>query len=139
MNWLFYTSALGWLATLLLATGTLLPYLLRRTVLSEWLGTARGTRPYLQRMWAHYWAGYLLFPMALAHAWIPMRAGNARGANFAGLWIGTISLMLLFLQTVLGLSLKSQGLTGRSRIRQVHWWIMLAVALTAGVHIWLNS
>jgi hypothetical protein len=139
MNPFFYTGALGWFATILVATETLLPYLLRRTTLSEWSGTADRAGPYLQRMWGHYWIGYLLLPMAFVHAWIPMRAGQSRGANVLGLWIATASFLLLFLQAVLGLVLKGTTVHNCKRARRIHYWTMMGIVLTVAAHIWLNG
>jgi hypothetical protein len=139
VNTFFYTSTLGWLASILLGAGILLPYLLRRTALSQWLGTARSEKPYLQRMWAHYCIGYLVALLALMHAWIPMQAGGARGANMAGLWIATVSLILLFLQSVLGLGLKANVSPDRQCNRRIHYWVMLGIVLTVAAHIWLNG
>jgi hypothetical protein len=139
VNTLFYTSALGWLTSILLGAGILLPYLLRRTTLSQWLGTVRSDGPYLQRMWAHYWMGYLVAPLALLHAWIPMQARGARGANMAGLWTATVSLVLLFFQIVLGLGLRANAPPDRQRNRRIHYWVMLGIVVTVTAHIWLNG
>ncbi|MGB8324708.1 MAG: hypothetical protein WCE52_17250 [Candidatus Acidiferrum sp.] len=139
MNTFFYTSTLGWLATIMLGAGILIPYLLRRTALSQFLGTAHSEQPYLQRMWAHYWIGYLVAPLALLHAWIPMQAGGARGANVAGLWIATVSLVLLFAQIVLGLGLKATVSSDRQHNRRIHYWVMAAIVATVAAHIWLNG
>lgn len=134
----FCTSVLGWLACILVGVESLLPYLLRRTAFSQKLGTSDCTRPYLARMWAHYWIGYLLFPLASVHAWIPMAAGNARGANILGLWLATASLLLLFLQLLLGLALRSAKPIARRKIRPIHYWMMTAIAVTVVAHISLN-
>ena len=139
MNTFFYASTLGWLATITLGAGILAPYLLRRTALSQWLGTACSRKPYLQRMWAHYWIGYLVALLALMHAWIPMQAGGARGANMAGLWIATASLVLLFSQIVLGLGLKANASSDRQRNRRIHYWVMLGIVVAVAAHIWLNG
>jgi hypothetical protein len=139
VNTFFYTSTLGWLASILLGAGILLPYLLRRTALSQRLGTEQSEKPYLRRMWAHYCIGYLVAPLALLHAWIPMQAGGAHGANMAGLWIATASLVLLFLQIVLGLGLKAATSLDRQRDRRIHYWVMLGIVATAAAHVWLNG
>jgi heme/copper-type cytochrome/quinol oxidase subunit 4 len=139
VNTFFYTNTLGWLASILLGAGIVMPYLLRRTVLSQWLGISRSDKPYLQRMWAHYWIGYVVAPLALVHAWIPMQAGGARGVNMAGLWIATVSLVLLFLQIVLGLGLKANASPDRRRNRRIHYWTMLGIVVTVAGHIWLNG
>jgi hypothetical protein len=135
----FFTSASGWIATLLIAAEILLPYLLRRSWLSERLGVAEGfAKPYLVRMWPHYWAGYALLAISFAHAWVPMRAGYARGANAAGLWIATATLGGLLLQAALGLGLKDPKLQVRTGMRRSHYWLMVAIGAGVMAHIALN-
>lgn len=136
----FFTSASGWIATLLVAAEVLLPYLLRRSRLSSWLGMAEGfAQPYLVRMRPHYWAGYGLLALVLAHAWIPMQAGYARQANAMGLWIATAALVALLLQAVLGITLQDARLTVRAAVRRWHYWLMVAIAGGVAAHIWLNG
>ena len=141
MNSFFYASALGWLASIFFACESVLPYLLRTSALSRWLGIAGGggTKPYFARMRAHYWIGYALFPMALVHAWIPMARGGARGANMTGLWLATGALLLLLFQLVLGLSLRRVHLPERTKVRRMHYWLMVAIAASVLAHIWLNG
>jgi hypothetical protein len=140
MSAFFYTSASGWIASILIGMEILLPYLLRRTRLSESLGIAEGySGPYLQRMWPHYWTGYLLLTLSIAHAWVPMRAGHMSRANMAGLSFASAALCLLLLQVALGLVLQNPMLQARKPIRGWHYWMMIALALCVTVHVWLNS
>lgn len=139
MNSFFYTSASGWIAYILTAVEILLPYLLRRSRLSEWLGIAAGNiKPYLQRMWPHYWAGYALVILSVVHAWIPMSGGHMGSANRTGLSIGTLALCLLLLQLLLGLVLQEANLESRALTRRWHYWIMLGLGFTATVHVWMS-
>ena len=139
MNSFFYTSATGRIALILIGLEILLPYLLRRTHLSESLGIAQSyTRPYLQRMWPHYWAGYLLLILSLAHAWIPMAAGRMPTTSLTGLWLATLALALLFFQLFLGLTLQTAGETRRF-LRVAHFWTMLVVSVPVLAHVYLNS
>ena len=139
MDLFFVSGLLGWVASTLLGIESLLPYLLRRTKFSEWLGTSDPTKPYLQRMRIHFWLGYALLPLALLHAWLPMAAGRARGANMLGLWLATAALVLLFVQLGFGLSRRGANPAHRSAIRVTHFWTMTAIAAAAAVHIWLNG
>lgn len=140
MRWYFFTSASGWIATILIAMEILLPYLLRRSRLSEWLGMAEGfSRPYLQRMRPHYWAGYALLVLSMAHAWVPMQAGFARRANVIGLWIATLALCALLLQALLGLVLQDSKLQLRALTRRWHFWLMVVIGITVALHVWLNG
>jgi hypothetical protein len=137
MNSFFYTSASGWLATILIGVEIMLPYLLRRTRLSESLGIAQEhQRPYLQRMWPHYWAGYLLLGLAFFHAWIPMASGRMPKTSLTGLWLATFALGLLFLQILIGLTLRSG--VSRGFLRAVHFWTMLGIGVLVLSHVWLN-
>jgi len=139
MNSFFYISATGWIASILIGVGTLLSYLLRRTRLSERLGIAPDKeKPYLQRMWPHYWAGYLLAALALAHAWIPMSAGRMPSTSMTGLWLATVALGLVFLQILFGLSLQ-QARETRRILRVAHFWTMLLISALVLLHLGLNS
>ena len=136
----FFTSASGWIAAILMAMETLLPYLLRRSPLSERLGIAEGfATPYLRRMRPHYWAGYALVALSVAHAWVPMQAGYARRANAAGLWIATLALLALLLQAMLGLLLQDPKLELRALLRRWHFWLMVMISAGVALHIWLNG
>jgi hypothetical protein len=140
MNSFFYASATGWIATILVGVEVLLPYLLRRTLLSERLDIAQNqAKPYLQRMWPHYWAGYLLAALALAHAWIPMSAaGRMARTNLAGLWLATVALGLIFLQILFGLFLQ-QARETRRILRVTHFWTMLLISALVLLHMGLNG
>lgn len=136
----FFTSASGWIATILIATEILLPYLLRRSRLSELLGIAAGfTKPYLHRMRPHYWAGYTLLVLSMAHAWMPMQAGYAKRVNAIGLWIATLALCALLLQALLGLVLQDAKLQFRVLTRRSHFWLMVVIAAAVVLHVWLNG
>jgi hypothetical protein len=113
---------------------------LRPSRLSRWLRIEPDrSRSYLQRMTAHYWVGYFLVPLTLLHAWIPMKSGEARGANLFGLWAAMIALGLLLLQIVLGLLLKNPTLNPRHQVRRWHYFAMIGVVVLLGIHLWLNS
>jgi hypothetical protein len=140
MYYFFFTSALGWLATLLLAAQIVLPYLLRPSRLSRWLGVARQRgSTYLRRLLPHFWIGYLLLVLAAAHAWIPMQTGYMVRADSTGLWFASVAFLLLVLQTLLGRKLREQPLPSRSRIRGWHFWFMLALAFSVVAHVFLNA
>ena len=140
MNSFFYTSASGWIASILMGAEILFPYLLRRTRLSELLGiVSRDGRPYLQRMRPHYWAGYVLVALSIVHAWVPMQAGHMRRANMSGLGFATGALLLLLFQAALGLALQDAKLPDRARFRSWHYWTMMTVVLCVAAHIWLSA
>jgi len=140
MNSFFYTSATGWIASILIGVEVLLPYLLRRTQLSQRMGIAQDQeKPYLQRMWPHYWAGYLLAALAMAHAWIPMSAGGHMArTSLTGLWLATVALGLVFLQILLGLFLQ-QARETRRILRVTHFWTMLLISALVALHLGLNG
>lgn len=139
MNSFFYTSATGWIASILVGVEVLLPYLLRRTRLSAGLGIAPDQqKPHLQRMWPHYWAGYLLAALAFAHAWIPMSAGRMPSTSLTGLWLATLALGLVFLQILFGLFLQ-QAREARRLLRVTHFWTMLLISALVLLHLGLNG
>jgi hypothetical protein len=139
MNSFFYTSATGWIASILIGVEALLPYLLRRTRLSERLGiTHDHQQPYLQRMWPHYWAGCLIAALAFAHAWIPMSAGRMPSTSLTGLWLATGALGLVFLQILFGLFLQ-QARETRRILRVTHFWTMLVISALVLLHLGLNG
>lgn len=141
MRAVFITSISGWIACVLIGLEILLPYLFRKNRLSVWLGTASGgnSAPYLKRLWPHYWLGYLLLLLGLVHTVVPMQAGNLRQWNITGLWIAAGGLLLMLLQSVLGLWLQDSNLIGRSLMRSWHYWLMFGIVLLVGVHVWLNG
>jgi uncharacterized membrane protein len=135
------TSITGWIASVLIGLEVLLPYLLRRNRLSNWLGTAKiGARsPYLKRMWPHYWLGYLLLLLSLIHSVIPLQAVALRGLNATGLWLATAGLLFLLVQSAIGLWLQDPSLTARATMRSWHYWLMFGVAILVSFHVWLNG
>ena len=134
----FAMSASGWAAVPLVGIEILLPYLLRRTALSSWLGLADYSRPYLNRMWPHYWIGYLLLTLGTAHGWLAMSPGRMAGINLAGAWFATAAWFLMLTQLVLGLYLQAPG-PKRTSLRAWHYWVMMALVVCLGLHIWLNG
>ena len=96
-------------------------------------------QPYLARMWPHYWRGYLLLVLGAVHSALPMRQGGLRGQNMTGIWLGTLGLAALLLQTVLGLYLQDTALSERRTMRSWHYWLMFLVVLTVSMHVWLNG
>jgi hypothetical protein len=136
------TSVTGWIAFVLIGMEMLFPYLVRRNWLSDRLGTARiaADRPYLYRMWPHYWFGYLLLLLSVIHTVLPLQSiGGLRGVNTAGLWLATIGLVFLLLQSLLGLFLQDRKLPDRKQVRGWHYWLMFGVAALVGLHVWLNG
>ena len=140
MQALFATSASGWILVVLTATTVALPFVLRRRAYSGALGLADAHGvPYLRRMRPHYWLGFLIVGMTLAHAVAPMEAGFARSANALGLYLATGALFLLFGQVLLGLSLRRPDVSRRRDLRQWHFWVMVGIVTLGLGHIALNS
>ena len=103
MRTLIFTSLSGWVLLALVAFTTMLPYLLR-------IGTGRltdGTRSFTYDLRPHYWLAYAIALISFAHVWIPMSAGSARRLNATGLYAATGGWFLIFIQIVLGRSLRS--------------------------------
>lgn len=133
-------SATGRIALILLGVDIFLPYLLRRSRLSQLLGLAGNYNvKYLGRLWPHYWCGYLLLFFSAAHVWTSMQAGGMKRAVLAGLWFATIALCLMLVQVALGLLLQDSRLQPRKPILSFHFWIMCALVLFVAAHLWLNG
>jgi cytochrome b561 len=124
------TALSGWIAFLLFAAALALPYLLRRSRASS--------TPFLKRLWPHYWIGYALPEVAFVHAWLPMRTGNLRGINMAGIWIATAALLLIVWQVAVGLLLRNPLHSSRRFLRTIHFWSMALLAGLIVAHIALN-
>lgn len=135
----FVTALSGWMATIGIALGTLLPYLLRRTVLSKRLGLDLvNNHPYLRRMWPHYWVGYSVAGLSTVHAWLPMSAGHVR-TSATGLWMATVALGLVWLQLSIGLTLRrSLPPSDRKALRFWHFWGMFTIAGLVALHVRIN-
>jgi len=130
MNDYLQTAFSGWAGVMLFGSGLAMPYLLRRMPKTK--------LPYLQRMWPHYWLGYLAFFVSFAHAWFAMRGGNMRGINSAGVWIATVALLVILWQIAVGLMLKNPTQSSRVALRRLHFWTMALVAGLIVLHIALN-
>jgi cytochrome b561 len=124
------TALSGWIAFLLFAAALALPYLLRRSRASS--------RPFLKRLWPHYWIGYALPGIAFVHAWLPMRTGNLRGMNMAGIWLATAALLLIVWQVAVGCLLRNPLQSSRRFLRAIHFWSMALLAGLIVAHIALN-
>ena len=135
----FLSSATGWIAVILTAFEIVLPYLLRRAALGRAPSQPQNhSSTYLVRMWPHYWVGYLLVTLSLAHASAVM-GGPVGRVNAEGLWAATGALFLLFLQVLLGLYLQNGSAPRRRLVLRCHFWVMTTFAALLALHIWLNA
>lgn len=119
----------GWAGVLMFASTFCLPFFMRRM---------RSKKPYLKRLWPHYWLGYALLAAALTHAWMSMRRGDMRGLSMAGLWLATGALFLIMWQVSVGLLLRVPEQGGRRALRRTHFWSMLLIGALLAAHIVLN-
>ena len=126
------TSISGWAMIVLLIVTVLYPFLLR-------LGMLGPVQPFLLRMRFHYCLGYTITTLVIIHAWISMSARMARGVNEGGLYLGTIALLLVFVQVYLGRRLSWPRLAIRATIRRWHFWVMLGVMVLVFAHVVLDS
>src|ERR1700722_4843789 len=131
----------GWAAVLGTGIEVALPYLYRNAI--------RNTPPFAAgsfqqpastfraKMWPHYWLGYALLALVLAHSSFAM--GPAMGATDAtGIWAATLALCLLFLQVAIGLTLKSGSGDQRS-IRRWHFYCMIGFIGLVLIHLLRNT
>jgi len=130
MNNYLQTALSGWAGVFLFGAGLALPYLLRRVPGAQ--------TPYLQRMWPHYWLGYLVFTISFFHSWFAMSSGNMHGINIPGVWIATLALLVLLWQIAVGLLLRDPTQSNRRTLRRVHFWTMSLAATLIVAHIALN-
>ena len=139
--WIFFFAGVGgWLGFTLIGVTALLPYLLRRSRVSALLHMVPTTgRPYLARMWPHFWLAYTATALALVHAWIFMTRAPMQRMNSAGLSLASLALLWLFLQMAIGLLLRQRDLRERRPMRQRHFWSMVGILVLVGVHVWLNG
>ncbi len=134
------TAGTGCLATLAVALGGLLPYLLRPTAISRASGfDLVSTRPYLARMWPHYWIGYAVAGLSTVHASLPM-AGPQPSLHAAGLWMATVALGILWVQVWCGLMLRGPLVPSvRTGLRRLHFWSMFIMITLIALHIRMNG
>ena len=124
-------SVSGWIAVLAAGIETALPYMLRNSQGSP------GPPSLRVRMWPHYWLGYGLVALIMAHTSFVM--GPAIGRSDAlGIWAATLALCLIFLQLGLGLILKS-GIGIQRQVRRWHFWSMVAFTALLLTHLWRNA
>jgi len=135
MNDYLQTALSGWAGVVFFGSGLAMPYLLRRVPGAK---TRPSTTPYLQRLWPHYWLGYLAFIASFVHSWLAMRHGDMRGINTSGVWIAMVALLIVLWQIAVGLMLRDPTQSNRRALRRTHFWTMALVAALIVVHIALN-
>jgi hypothetical protein len=135
----FLASAAGWLAVLLVGVEIAIPYWLRPPLPGiVGAGPERRVRAQRERMRPHYWLGYLVASLALAHASVCM-GPILRGADATGLWAAAVGLGLLFLQVGIGVCLQTATGTHLRALRGLHFWTMLTLVPLLLAHWWRNA
>ncbi len=136
----FLVSLTGWVAVLGTGVEAALPYIFRNKPRNARPpGGSLPTRvPSLrERMWPHYWLGYALLALALAHTSFVM--GPVMGRTDAtGIWAATLAMCLLFLQVGIGLILKS-GSVDQRQVRRWHFWSMIGFIGLVLIHLSRNG
>lgn len=134
-RWFFISGLTGWASIILLLAGAALPYVLRPTRLATALGLAsEAGKPYLARFAPHTWLGYGATVLAYLHGFAAMHIKGAPKAG-PGLSPAMIAESLLIFQVLLGLILLQPALGARKNVRRIHFWIMIAIAVTTAGHI----
>ena len=126
----------GRVAVLLCAVAIALPYALRRGRFNRGVEKSRKA-PYLRRLWPHFWAGYLILALTVLHVGAAM--GAMQRASSTGIKAATAAFFLLILEIVLGLTLKEERLVERRGLRRIHFWVMVSLVGTLGMHLWFNG
>jgi hypothetical protein len=128
----YVTSVSGWALMVMLVATIVYPFLLRSGVLGP-------VQPFLKRMRLHYWLGYGIVGIVLVHAWVPMSERLAGRVNETGLYLGTVALLLIFLQVWLGQRLSWPKLALRRMVRRWHFWVMVGIIAFIVGHIVLDG
>ncbi len=131
-------SITGWGAVFGVGIETALPYMLRGRRTSP-ISSDRPMRlPSRQkRMWPHYWIGYVLVGLVLAHASFVMGPAMGR-SDVVGIWAATLALCLMFFQVGLGLILKS-GSRRQPQVRRLHFLSMIGFVALVVTHVLRNG
>jgi len=130
----------GWLLIALLVTTILLPPLVRPTALSRGLGLIfPDAKPYLLRLRPHYWLGYLIAALALAHGLAAITSGLSRGVDQLGLDFAVGALILLVAQLLIGRTLSEPWLTRRPELRRWHFRATLVLIILILGHLIFDS
>ena len=135
---LLFTGISGWILVVLVAATALLPFAVRR---AELAGPRPGVRArtFLERLRPHCFLGYAIAGLLLLHGWVAIDAGLGERVQSLGLNLAGVALVLIGLQMLLGLRLRDPRRRDRPRLRRIHLITTLAIVVTAGAHIALNS
>lgn len=127
---------IAWIVAVLLGAQSILGFFLRR---SSPL-TTRDAIP-ASRSWAfgaHIVIGLALPLLAFTHAWLSMSLPGSRSTSSSGLWIATLALFLLALQTMIGLSLVRPNEQRQGGMRRLHRTVAVFLIVLASAHVFLN-
>lgn len=133
------TALWGWVSMVLLAVVIVIPYLRRGDGITSSGSSAVAARPYLSTLTPHYWLAPGVLLLSFLHAWIPMASGHMPHTSMKGLWLATYALGLIFIQLLLGLTLRYVGPRGAKALRRVHFVLMLGIAALVLSHLYLNG
>jgi len=123
------TGVSGWALVLLLPVTIALPFVLRR----------RPSATVDGRLRPHYWMGYGVAALTLAHAAVSTGGGLALRVDPSGVTLATGALLLVIVQVFVGLLLREPSLRRRPLVRRWHVWGMVGIVALALGHIALNS
>jgi hypothetical protein len=130
-------SITGWGAVFGVGIETGLPYMLRRRPPAISSGLPIRSPSWRTRMWPHYWIGYALVGLVLAHTSIVMGPAMGR-SDSVGIWAATLALCLMFFQVGLGLILKS-GSRRQQQARRLHFLSMIGFIALVLTHVLRNG
>ena len=68
-----------------------------------------------------------------------MASGHMPHTSMRGLWLATYALGLIFLQLLLGLTLRYVGPRAAQALRRIHFVLMIGIAGLVLSHLWLNG
>ena len=127
MEWVLWSAATGWLATIMVILAAIAGVFIRRL---------RKTPPLVLRMRPHYVIGYAALALASLHGFFAM--GAIHGADGAGLRAATVAIFALGIQTFVGASLQDPG-SYRRVLRGWHIGVFAALIFSIGYHVMANA
>lgn len=137
---IYISSATAWLVVVLIAATAVIPYLVRPTRLSAWLGLRDARKGgSIRRMGLHVWLGYAIVVLASVHTAAAMSLGDMTRFDPAGLWFATVAFASLLIIFSLGRRLTQPLGRSRPEYRTWHFWMAIVLIASAFGHTLLNS
>jgi hypothetical protein len=137
---IYVSSATARLVVVLIAATAVIPYLVRPTKLSVWLGLRDAWKGgSIRRMGLHVWLGYAIVIFASVHTAAAMSLGDVTRFDPLGLWFAVVAFASLVIIFSLGRRLTQPIGWKRPEYRTWHFWMAIVLIVSAFGHTLLNS